>query len=288
MFNISEFNEALNKDLQRSNMFSVVFATTPSAKSQKLLSNFGGMLYDNIPFGKDFLGLTAGSLNNTITTVATQGTQKLLKKSGISKFMIGAMSSRVMQSFLGEFTFGTYVLDFFTAGATTSTLMVYSVKMPANTLNYEMDRMHHAPGIKVTSRDYEPLVISFRMDSDAGNFRAMHDWVNSVEDPITGLRALPSDVECDIQVNLHNRKGIPHTVCMFSGAMPMAVSAPELTYEGNNEIAAFDVTFAYRSMAVGAVSDNAIEDWIKGDLLPGAASGLGSMVGDKVNSFFGK
>lgn len=285
MFSLNEFNEALNKDLQRSNMFSVVFATTPSAKSQKLLSNFGGMLYDNIPFGKDFLGLTAGALGNQITTLATQGTQKLLKKSGVSKFLLGAMSNRVMQSFLGEFTFGTYVLDFFTAGSTTSTLMVYSVKLPSNTLNYEMDKNHSAPGIKITSRDFEPLVISFRMDSDAGNFRAMQDWVNSVEDPMTGLRALPSDVECDVQVNLHDRKGVPHTVCMFSGAIPVAVSAPELSYENSSEIATFDVTFAYRSMSVGAVSDSAIEDWIKGDLLPNAAENLGSIVGD---TFFKK
>ena len=56
--------------------------------------------------------------------------------------------------------------------------------------------------------EMEPLVISFRLDDNAANLRAMNDWVNSVEDPITGLRSLPADVEADIQVNLHNREGI--------------------------------------------------------------------------------
>lgn len=101
------------------------------------------------------------------------------------------------------------------------------------------------------------------MDSSASNYRAMQDWVNSVEDPVTGLRALPIDVEADIQVNLHNRMGVPHTIMMFNGCVPVGVSAPELTYENNNEITTFDVTFAYRTMQTGAVGEQAAREWIE-------------------------
>lgn len=280
MFNLDEFNQELAKDLQRNNLFSVVFATTPSSKTHELLDSFGGFIYNNIPFGKDLLGLTQGSITNTIKTVMTQGTQTLIRKSGVSKYLIGAMTSRTVQTLLGEFEVGTYLLDFFNMGNTRTGLLVYAVKMPTNKLNYDMDRLHNSPGIKITSRDFEPLVISFRTDSTASNYRAMHDWVNAVEDPITGLRSLPTDVDADIQVNLHNRKGEPHTVCMFNGCIPVAVSSPELSYDNNNQISTFDVTFAYRSMSTGAVGKEALKDWIYGTVLPNAAGEIAGSIKD--------
>lgn len=264
MYTLEEFrNEAINLDFQRSNLFSVVFATTPSSKTQELLDNMGGFIFNNVPVGNDFLGITQGDITQGITNVVVAGTEQLVRKSGVSKFLIGAMTNRVIQSLLGEFEVGTYLLDFFNMAFPTSGLMVYSVKMPENRLSYEMDRNHNAPNIKLLSREFDPLIVSFRMDSESSNYRAMQDWVNSVEDPVTGLRALPIDVECDVQVNLHTRSGLPHTVAMFKGAIPVAVSAPELSYDDNNTIATFDVTFAYRSMHVGAVGRQAAIDWLE-------------------------
>ncbi|AWD90356.1 tail tube [Erwinia phage Cronus] len=264
MYTLDEFKaQAGNIDFQRTNLFSVVFATTPSSKSQQLLDQFGGYLYNNLPVNTDFLGIKRGEVTQGLTSLITAGTQKLVRKSGVSKYLIGAMSSRVVQSLLGEFTVGTYLLDFFNMAFPTSGLMVYSAKIPENRLAYEMDRNHNAPNIKITGREHEPLTISFRMDPEACNYRAMQDWVNSVEDPVTGLRALPEDVEADIQVNLHARNGLPHTVVMFTGCIPIGCGAPELSYEGGNTIATFDVTFAYRVMQAGAVGKQAALDWLE-------------------------
>lgn len=264
MYTLEDFNnQAVNIDFQRTNMFSVVFATTPTAKSQQLLDQFGGMLYNNVPAAFDFIGITQGEVNTAVSHLITVGTQQLVRKSGVSKYLIGAMSNRVIQSLLGEFEVGTYLLDFFNMAFPQSGLMVHSVKLPENRLSYEMDRMHNAPNIRITSRDFDPVVITFRMDSEASNFRAMNDWVNSVEDPVTGLRSLPEDVECDLQVNLHNRSGVPHTIVMLQGAIPVSVGAPTLSYEASNEISTFDVTFAYRAMQVGAVGEQAAIDWIE-------------------------
>ncbi|WJZ28096.1 tail tube [Serratia phage 92A1] len=264
MYTLDDFNsQAVNIDFHRTNMFSVVFATTPTAKSQQLLDQFGGMLYNNMPAAFDFMGISQNELTQGVTQLATIGTQQLVRKSGVSKYLLGAMSNRVVQSLLGEFEVGTYLLDFFNMAFPQSGLMIHSVKLPENRLSYEMDRMHNAPNIRITSRDFDPVILTFRMDSEASNYRAMNDWVNSVEDPVTGLRALPEDVECDLQVNLHNRNGIPHTVCMLNGAIPVGVGAPTLSYEGNNEITTFDVTFAYRYMAVGAVGEQAAIDWVE-------------------------
>lgn len=264
MFTLEEFkNQAGNIDFQRTNLFSLVFATTPSSKSQQLLDQFGGALFNNLALDSNWLGLKAGDITQAVTSIAVAGGQKLVRKSGISKYLIGAMSNRVVQSLLGEFTVGTYLLDFFNMAFPTSGLMVSAVKIPENQLQHEMDLNHNAPNIRITGRDYSPLIVTFRVDPEASNFRAMHDWVNSVQDPVTGLRALPEDVEADIQVNLHARNGLPHTVVMFQGAVPVSVSAPELAYEGDNQIATFDVSFAYRVMSVGAVGRQAGLDWLE-------------------------
>lgn len=265
MFDLNDFNEqAANLDFQRSNLFSVAFATTPSNKTQAILESMGGAVYDIIPNGfNDYFGITRGDYTDSLTSLAVQGVRKVVNSSGSKKYLLGAMSSRVVQSLLGQFTVGTYVMDWFNMAYPTSGLLVYAVKVPENRLSYEMDRNHNAPNIRITGRDYDPLILSFRMDSSASNYRAMQDWVNSVEDPVTGLRALPVDVEADIQVNLHNRMGVPHTIMMFNGCVPVGVSAPELSYENNNEITTFDVTFAYRTMQVGAVGEQAAREWVE-------------------------
>lgn len=265
MFDLNDFNEqAANLDFQRSNLFSVAFATTPSNKTQAILESMGGAVYDIIPNAlNDYFGITRGDYTDALTNLAVQGVRRAVDSSGVKKYLLGAMSSRVVQSLLGQFDVGTYALDWFNMAYKTSGLLVYAVKVPENRLSYEMDRNHNAPNIRITGRDFDPLVLSFRMDSSASNYRAMQDWVNSVEDPVTGLRALPVDVEADIQVNLHNRMGVPHTIMMFNGCVPVGVSAPELNYENNNEITTFDVTFAYRSMQTGAVGEQAAREWIE-------------------------
>ena len=265
MFDLNDFNEqAANLDFQRSNLFSVAFATTPSNKTQAILESMGGAVYDIIPNAlNDYFGITRGDYTDALTNLAVQGVRRAVDSSGVKKYLLGAMSSRVVQSLLGQFDVGTYALDWFNMAYKTSGLLVYAVKVPENRLNYEMDRNHNAPNIRITGRDFDPLVLSFRMDASASNYRAMQDWVNSVEDPVTGLRALPVDVEADIQVNLHNRMGVPHTIMMFNGCVPVGVSAPELNYENNNEITTFDVTFAYRSMQTGAVGEQAAREWIE-------------------------
>ena len=263
-FTLDEFNsQVINADFQRTNMFSLVFATKPNAKTQEFLNNVGNSVADMIPETLDALGVTQGVLTQAITTVITMGSRKIVRKAGVSKFLIGAMTNRVFQSLLGELRVGTQLLDFFNMTFPTSGLMVQAVKIPDNKLNHEMDRLHNSPNIKITGRDFEPLVVTFRMDSGAVNYRSMNDWVNSVEDPITGLRALPAAVEADLQINLHARNGLPHTVVLFTGCVPVGVTSPQMSYEDNNQITTFDVTFAYRSMMLGPVELQAAKEWME-------------------------
>lgn len=261
---LDEFNSQIaNKDFQRTNMFSMHFATRPSSKSQEYIGQLSRKIDDSIASTLDALGVTNENIQNAISTIVTIGTQKIVRKAGVTKVLMGAMTNRVVQSLLGELNVGTYLLEYFDLAFPTSGLLVQSCKIPDNHLNYEMDRQHNAPSVKITGRDYEPLVITFRMDAESANYRAMMDWVNAVEDPITGLRGLPIDVEADIQINLHGRNGYPHTAYIFSGCIPMVVGGPQLSYEDNNQITTFDVTYAYRSVQVGAVGLNEAKEWME-------------------------
>lgn len=261
---LDEFNAQIaNKDFQRTNMFSMHFATRPSSKSQEYIGQLSRKVDDSIASTLDALGVTNENIQNAISTIVTIGTQKVVRKAGVTKVLMGAMTNRVVQSLLGELKVGTYLLEYFDLAFPTSGLLVQSCKIPDNHLNYEMDRQHNAPSVKITGRDYEPLVITFRMDAESANYRAMMDWVNAVEDPITGLRGLPIDVEADIQINLHGRNGYPHTAYVFSGCIPMVVGGPQLSYEDNNQITTFDVTYAYRSVQVGAVGLNEAKEWME-------------------------
>lgn len=263
-FTIDEFNSQIaNNDFQRTNMFSVHFATKPSSKSQQYLGTLASDDNDSIRQTLEDFGITNASVQDAIATVITIGTQKIVRQSGVKKCLMGAMTNRVVQTLLGELKVGAYLLEYFDSAFPTSGLLVQSCKIPDNHLNYEMDRQHNSPSIKITGRDYEPLVITFRMDSTCNNYRAFNDWVNSVEDPVTGLRGLPIDLEADVQINLHNRKGYPHTVYFFHGCIPMVVGGPQISYEDNNQITTFDVTFAYRHVSVGAVGLNAAKEWME-------------------------
>lgn len=264
MYNLDDYKEIVSKkDYQRNNLFSVIFATTPSSKSQELLDTLGGAIYDAIPDFGGYLGVTRGAVDDVLKYAIGVGTRKLVEKAGKKVFLIGAMTNRVIRTLLGEFSVGTYIMDFFDMAYPTRGLQVFEVQLPENRLGYEHDITHNSPNIKIMGREMEPLVISFRLDDNAANLRAMNDWVNSVEDPITGLRSLPADVEADIQVNLHNREGLPHTVFMFHGCIPIACGRPKLSYDDNNTISTFEVTFVYRDTNIGAVGKEAAKEWIE-------------------------
>lgn len=264
-FSFEEFGQIVNQDFQRSNMFSVVFATTPLSRADQLMSQYSNISYVDELSSTEFSWARPERKQSLIDRLGIK-LPRLSKQSNstqVSKYLIGAMTERVVQSLLGEFSVGTNLLEFFDMNNTKdSGLLAYAVKLPENRLNHEMDITHNAPSVKIIGREFDVLTISFRMAPDALNYIAFNDWVNSVEDPVTGLKALPVDVEADIQVNLHNRRGLPHTTAMLSGCIPISVGSPDLSYENDNQITTFDVTFAYRTMQIGQIKQADAEAWV--------------------------
>lgn len=291
MISIEEYNTKLASfDFQRSNMFSVIIATEPGSVANKKINGLNQEVYSQpkqeLERNKigDVLGgfsgfgggINGGQIEPELLTrisaaiglLIDSGKKKILKKDGKALELIGAMSSRLGTSLLGDFDYGTSSIGFFRNTVTESTnkvtfnpsLNVYAVKLPNQSFSHEVDKMHNSPNIKITGRNLDPLTISMRVNPDASNYVAFVDWFNSVEDPVTQLRALPVEVEANIQVTLHDRVGDPHTVIIANGCIPVDVSAPELSYENDNQIAVFDVSFAYRHMSIGAVSKQTQEE----------------------------
>lgn len=259
---LETFAAQVRTDYQRTNLFSVMFATNPTTQAANLMQKYSNLEPNSVLSG-DFTW--AQSPSGT-------GLPRVINRNDpttLSKTIIGAMTERVIQTLMGEFKVGKTILEFFGMGKSPeSGLSIYAVKLPENRLGHEMDRTYNAPNIKITGREHDTLTISFRVAHDGMNYIAMQDWVNAVEDPVTGLKALPADVEADIQVNLHGRDGLPHTVAMVTGCIPVGVSSPELSYESDNTFAVFDVTFAYRTVQMSQISRAAAMNWIQGGINP--------------------
>ena len=50
---------------------------------------------------------------------------------------------------------------------------------------------------------------------------------------------------------------------MFHGCIPIACGRPKLSYDDNNTISTFEVTFVYRDTNIGAVGKEAAKEWIE-------------------------
>lgn len=268
MFSLSDFAYHANStDFQRSNMFSVFFATAPGEAGKQSSS----ILKSISDFGADQDGLF-GSFVGTGASYASMYAGDMMSKYGANKFLLGASSNRFVETIAGRLGAGG-LLDVAKADFKFAGLMAYSVQLPESRIGYEMDRFHNAPNVKIMNRELDPLVIGFRMDGKGKSFKAMLEWNHSVEDPITGLRALPSEVSAEMQVIMYDRNGKPTTIYAFNECMPMTVSSPVLSYEDDNQISTFDVTFAYRSMTIADVPREKAEQF----LTDGAGVGLDSL-----------
>lgn len=273
-YNYADFaNNVSNLDFQRTNRFSVLFSLNPNNRASDIVTSLGGigMIFNGAPLGANLLG--DNIFNDLLNHTIEYGANKLINQTGIKKLVIGAMNNRLVESLLGEFGIGQALIDFFGLNLADRGLWIESVTIPPHALEYEMDTSYKAPNIRIKGRTYELLTMKFRMDSMSNNYRAFVEWNQSIKDPVNQLVAFPDEVQADIQVNLHDRNGIPHSTHVFNGCVPISVQEGEdLDYESFNEVKTFVVTFAYRTHFTGKVPmENALE-WL-------ASRGVDSLIG---------
>lgn len=273
-YNVNDFvNNVADFDFQRVNRFSVIFATNPQGSTGDILQILSGRgtLFNGAPLGYNLLG--NNMFNDLLNHSISYGVNKVINKTGIRKVFIGAMNNRLVESILGQFTVGEAFMDFFGMDMMDKGLWIESATPPSHTLSYDMDFSYKEPSIDIKGREYEPLVLRFRGDSLMKNYQAFVEWNHSIKDPKTGLLAFQDEVCADIQVNIHDRNGLPHTTLVFNGCIPVSIKESQsYDYETQDTIQTFDVTFAYRSFITGPVSVERALEWL-------ASRGLDSVIG---------
>lgn len=285
-YSVDEFLSGMaNRDFQRSNLFSVVFATSPASR---ILDSTIGSIRDTLIDG------TMSSINannpNEFMNAITGGVSKLfsytvdkaimsLNKTGFSKIM-GALSPRLITSLFGDSVYGQMLTEFRDKMMYNMGLSIVGVQLPGKTLGYEYVYNGGVPQIRFTRPENGELSLTFRVDSEARNLKVFNEWLSAIRDDISGQFAFIDEVSSAIQVNLHNRDGVPHSTYVFQKCLPVKVSNPELSYESNNEIWTFTVDFAYKT---GWIVEADKEGWdgFKQSLIEGAAIAVRGIVTGK-------
>ncbi|QJI10747.1 tail tube initiator protein [Buttiauxella phage vB_ButM_GuL6] len=282
-YSVDEFLSGMaNKDFQRSNLFSVVFATSPASR---ILDSTIGSIRDTLIDG------TMSSINannpNEFMNAITGGVSKLfsytvdkaimsLNKTGFSKIM-GALSPRLITSLFGDSVYGQLLTEFRDKMMYNMGLSIVGVQLPGKTLGYEYVYNGGVPQIRFTRPENGELSLTFRVDSEARNLKVFNEWMSAIRDDVTGQFAFIDEVSSAIQVNLHNRDGVPHSTYVFQKCLPVKVSSPELSYETNNEIWTFTVDFAYKTAWI-VEADKEGWDGFKQSMIEGAAIALRGVV----------
>ena len=282
-YSVDEFLSGMaNRDFQRSNLFSVVFATSPASR---ILDSTIGSIRDTLIDG------TMSSINannpNEFMNAITGGVSKLfsytvdkaimsLNKTGFSKIM-GALSPRLISSLFGDSVYGQLLTEFRDKMMYNMGLSIVGVQLPGKTLGYEYVYNAGTPQIRFTRPENGELSLTFRVDSEARNLKVFNEWLSAIRDDITGQYAFIDEVSSAIQVNLHNRDGVPHSTYVFQKCIPVKVSSPELSYETNNEIWTFTVDFAYKTGWLIA-ADKEGWDGFKQSIIEGAAGAVRNVV----------
>lgn len=282
-YSIDEFKTGMaDRDFQRNNLFSVVFATSPASR---ILDSTVGNIRDTLIDG------TIGSINannpNEFMNAITGGVSRLfsytvdkavmsLNKTGFTKIM-GALSPRLVSSLFGDSQYGQLLTEFRDKMMYNMGLSIVSVQLPGKTMGYEYVYNSGIPQIRFTRPENGELSLTFRTDSEARNLKVFHEWMSAIRDDVSGQFAFIDEVCSAIQVNLHDRNGVPHTTYVFQKCLPVKVSNTELSYDNNNEIWTFTVDFAYK---VGWIVEADKQGWdgFKQSLYEGAAIAIRNVV----------
>lgn len=248
-YSVDEFLSGMaNKDFQRNNLFSVVFATSPASR---ILDSTIGSVIDgamssiNPNNPNEFLNAITGGVSKLFSYTVDKAIMSL-NKTGFSKIM-GALSPRLVTSLFGDSVYGQLLTEFRDKMMYNMGLSILSVQLPGKTLGYEYVYNGGTPQIRFTRPENGELSLTFRVDSEARNLKVFNEWLSAIRDDVSGQYAFIDEVSSAIQVNLHNRDGVPHSTYVFQKCLPVKVSSPELSYESNNEIWTFTVDFAYKT-----------------------------------------
>lgn len=124
--------------------------------------------------------------------------------------------------------------------------MVKASIIPSSTIN-SIDVPYFGRKIKVAGdRTFEPWRVTVINDEDFLIRNAMEAWMSAINTHEGNLSAVgPVQYKAQAQITQFSKSGVPLRVYNFNGLFPTEVAAMNMSWEENDRIEEFDVTFAY-------------------------------------------
>lgn len=228
---IDKFRSAVLKDdLGRANLFKVEFP-------QKIGKNTGASGGNNKSSG----GIFGSSIFRSITDAVTK---EVLARVEPARHLTGFFSPQILRAVgLGD------MLDKYLQYPYDLGMYVKDVEVPGRTLQVTdtvQDQVSHG---MVTGSEFEPINMTFIMTPSQKERQFFLDWMNIANNMDTNKFGFYDDYVGNIVIKYYDRQGNVSSVCEVAEAFPTRVSALSLSYEGNNQLATFEVTFKYKKTA---------------------------------------
>ena len=139
--------------------------------------------------------------------------------------------------------------------------MVKAAQLPASNLG-TIPVPYFGRQIKIAGdREFAPWTVTVINDEDFLVRNAMEQWMNSINSHAGNIRefgsASPLLYKSNAQITQFSKTGVPVREYTFNGMFPIEVSAIEMSWEAQNTIEEFTVTFEYDFWEVsGGVTGN--------------------------------
>jgi hypothetical protein len=139
--------------------------------------------------------------------------------------------------------------------------MVKAAQLPASNLG-TIPVPYFGRQIKIAGdRVFAPWTVTVINDEDFLVRNAMEQWMNSINSHAGNIRefgsASPLLYKSNAQITQFSKTGVPVREYTFNGMFPIEVSAIEMSWESQNAIEEFTVTFEYDFWEVsGGVTGN--------------------------------
>lgn len=154
--------------------------------------------------------------------------------------------------FLVQLSFPTYVQGQSIAVAR-SPFLVNAAELPGQTINPAIV-MYRGREIKMAGdRIFQPISFTVLNDQEMSIRNAIEQWMNGMEDLINKFgRIQPSEYQRDIDIFQLDRNGNITKSYKLMDAFPMDISPVALSFDANDQISTFTVTFQYQTFTTSA------------------------------------
>jgi hypothetical protein len=100
-----------------------------------------------------------------------------------------------------------------------------------------------------TGADLDPVEFVFLVDAGGSIMKAFDDWGKAIYDFETGEFGFKDEYSCDIIIDILGRDGNKIYTSTIKGAYPTVITSFDLSFENENQVMEYSITFNYLKVA---------------------------------------